>query len=227
MLTSSGYRCVRTITLLLLTGVGCSVYDTAQDNSASNGASGQSGPSLKDTASWIERNLVGVNRVHSTEFVEIDPKKNLPKEKTRHTLNVVDTITAVSMNGCVLTVTKQSVTEGNGERETDTEVDQIPVEKLDEAKWSVVNAPPPTKRGNRLLTTIPTAFVSISLEASTDVITASLSSRPISSNETSTDTFKVGHFDVNTDDPKIAPRLVNAFKHAIQLCHATAKPDPF
>jgi hypothetical protein len=150
------------------------------------------------------------------------------KEVDRQASNTQESISAVSFEGCSLTLGQLT----KGDDYTAVTVSMIPLDRLTQSSWKVVQHPP-VKTENGLdsteVTISPASESVITLYAATNVITSKRKSSGNVPMEQLALPYegKSSSIAIDSDDESMPPRLVNAFNHAIQLCKVSAKPEPF
>ena len=187
-------------------------------------------PPLKETTDWIESHLVGLlhtSRKTAVAFRAAKKTKEL-KEVDRQASNTQESVSAVSFEGCSLTLGQLT----KGDDYTAVTVSTIPLDRLTQASWKVVHhAPVKTENGldSTEVTVLPASETVITLQAGTNVIASKRKSSGNVPMEQLALPYegKSSSISINSDDEAMPPRLVNAFNHAIQLCKANAKPEPF
>jgi hypothetical protein len=186
-------------------------------------------PTLSETVQWIEPHLSGLK--HTTRQTVVNTrlqKKGPPKEIGRESINRAETVSVASFEGCVLTL-GQLV---KGDDYTVVTISTIPFDRLTKASWKIDKYDPQrTEHGSDISDSSisPQSKVVITLESTMNAISwkRKLSGSAPLDLESMPYEGRSSSLLINSDDQAMPPRLVNAFNHAIQLCHVNMKPEPF
>jgi hypothetical protein len=189
----------------------------------------QNGPTLAETTQWIEGHVVGLMHGSSRTIVTYHLKKGkLPREAGRQNASSNESVSVAKFDGCSLTLGQLT----KGDDYTVVTVNTVPFDRLMKASWKVAkqeSSRSETKDEVTETTIVPDTVVLLTLEGSANVI----SYRRRSTGSIPLDWIKMpfegvqSSLVIRADDQEMAPRLVNAFNHAIQLCHKDLKPEPF
>jgi hypothetical protein len=205
--------------VLLLTAAAFAHSTTGQDN-VTNTTPQQ--PTLKETTAWLETHLVGLSRKSKVTTNYKATKKYHPKDADRQTSTFSNVVLEAGFNQCLLNIHEQSYVNDSVSSETFT---SISLDRMTQASWK--SQTQPGENTDKLSTTFdPDTYVEVRMNG----LPASAKWRMVSIPADDTDPPKAGSDDwysFATDDKDIAPRLVKALNHAIELCHAGAKPEPF
>jgi len=185
---------------------------------------------LKETTDWIESHLIGLTHTSRRAIVTYRaPKKNKPAvEVDRQIVNTHESVSVVSFEGCSLTLGQLI----KGDDYSVVAVNHIPLDQLTRTflKLEQQSGRKTTEGLESSETTIqPASFTSLTIEASANAITWKRRSTGSVPMEEIAIPFegKGKSVKIDSDDESLPPRIVNAFNHAIQLCHHNVKPEPF
>ncbi len=198
-------------------------------NGGQNAASNSSGPSLAETSDWLVSHLVGIAHGSAKTVVTTVWKKGKPpRESERQTIHTNESVVSVKFTGCSMSI--DQLTKGDDYSVITTS--SIPLGRLTKASWKFEKHDPTTSEGTEESTTttiVPASVAVITLESSTNVIVYRRKSTGSIPLEWVTTPFEgtASSLSIGSDDAEMPPRLINAFNHAIQLCHVDAKPEPF
>ena len=187
------------------------------------------GPTLAETTQWIEGHVTGLMHGRSQTMVTFRLKKGKPpKEEGRQNVSSTESVSVAKFEGCSLTL-GQLV---KGDDYTIVTLNTVPLDKLTSASWKeekLASSRSEAKDEVIETTIVPNSVALLSLEASTNVISyrrRSTGSIPLEWIKTPFE-GSLSTLVIRSDDREMPPRLVNAFNHAIQLCHKDLKPEPF
>ena len=187
---------------------------------------------LQETTQWLESHLVGVSSVFDMTTIDVDShgnpiktKKNSP-ENTPTVFHYTDTVTAAKIDNCLLVMSVREVIHtGRGAIDT-VWASKVPLDRMKGASWSERKIEPTVLQTERTTRT-PSTFNEILLNTSEKISFSSVTKTKEDGKTDSSVTDPDDKFSIVTDDSSIASRLVNAFNHAIKICRASAKPEPF
>ena len=215
------------ITLLALVFAGSM---SGRPNASPQATSTSTVPTLKETADWLVSHLVTVDHSSRETVVTFRAKKKgqEPKEVDRQITNTRESISAATFQRCSLTLT-QTI---KGDDYTYITVSTIPLDRMIDASWQMEKRDS-SKTADGLdsteTTIVPASFAAVTLQAATKAIT--FKKRSSGSVPLALDLMPyegtASSLVFTSDDAEMPQRLVNAFNHAIQLCHVDAKPEPF
>jgi hypothetical protein len=199
-------------------------------NPQSQSSAPQSGsPTLAETTQWIETHVVGVAHGSNRTTVTYQLKKGkAPKEAEHESVNTHESVSMTRFDGCSMSIGQLT----KGDDYSIVTISQVPFSRLIRASLKVENYPgakTETAQESSQTTINPGSAFVITLEAPTNVITyqrRSTGSIPLEWVKTPFEGVNASLV-IRSDDAEMPPRLVNAFNHAIQLCHKDAKPEPF
>jgi hypothetical protein len=209
-----------TAAVVLSISLPVSPHSKAQEASPSNAT-------LQDTTLWIQAHLEGLSHTESATTVSMDLKHKPPREIHRNTNVHTVTVQSVKFDGCTLTV----VDVDNWESFQDTTVSKIPLERMSLAEWKFTdNKPDVSSSANYSRTTswTPEWYGSVAISGTENSILWSrrtVNASDASENSSSSGSVKMTSF--ASDDEELGKRLVRGLNHAIELCKASAKPEPF
>ena len=211
------------LTLLLWLAVGGSANgEQASNQRAAN-------PTLGETSQWIQSHVVGVTHTSRKTTVTYRLKKGkLPKESERGVLNIQESVSVATFDGCTLTLGQLI----KGDDYSIVTVSTVPLDRLATASLKVENFDPvktATSQESSETTIVPASDFVLTLEASANVIAWKRKSSGNIPLEQVSIPFdgKSSSLRIHSDDQGMPPRLLNAFNHAIKLCHVDTKPEPF
>ena len=189
----------------------------------------QNGPTLAETAEWIEGHVTALTHGSSRTIVTYHLKKGKqPKEAERQNSSSHESVSVAKFDGCSLTLGQLT----KGDDFTVVTVNTVPFDRLTKASWKVEkleSTKNETKDEFVETTVMPDSVILLTLEGSAN----SISYRRRSTGSIPLEWIKQPFAGVESslviraDDQEMVPRLVNAFSHAIKLCHKDAKPEPF
>jgi hypothetical protein len=189
-------------------------------------AQASAGPTIEETASWLSSNLVGVQYALQRTTVRLDPKKKTPIEKSRRVFQDKWTIIQARMDHCLLAVTEKHDTETERWSSTDTKTSVVPLNKMQSVELKTIDNSKLESPMGSVETYVPVTYIVILVSADREVV--KWTSRSQMTGESATDDQGIRRFfDLGIDDPPLAQRLSKALSHAVDLCRASAKPDPF
>jgi hypothetical protein len=202
----------------------------ATEKSAPQSIVQSTGPTLAETTQWIEAHVTGIAHGHSQTIVtfRLQKKGKPPKEESRQNVSANESVSVAKFEGCVLTLGQLT----RGDDYTVVTVNTIPLDRLTSASWKeekLESSRSEAKDEVIETTIVPNSVALLSLEASTNVISyrrRSTGSIPLEWIKTPFEGAQ-STLVMRSDDREMPPRLVNAFNHAIQLCHKDKKPEPF
>jgi hypothetical protein len=187
------------------------------------------GPSLSETTQWIQSHLSGLSHTRRETVVDYKSKKGKPpREVQRQVINTHELVSVVSFDGCSLTLGQLR----KGDDYSIVTVSVVPMEKLLKASWKVEEnegSKSQTGEDSREITISPPSQAALTLETSPGAIAwkrKSTGSVPLDLDGSPFEGSSASLV-IHSDDQAMPPRLVNAFTHAMQLCHVNVKPEPF
>ena len=183
------------------------------------------GPTLEDTASWISSNLIGVHEAHQRISETLDPKTHIPKPKSRQVYQYDTVILQAHVDRCQLLVIEKENTQAPNWPSTETRIYAVPLDRMQSAELTTVDRSK-GESGSRINTYVPVTYTVIRVTADREVV--KWSAKTIESpGDTTSDQGVSKYWGFGTDDSALAQRLSKALSHAVDLCHASAKPEPF
>jgi hypothetical protein len=187
------------------------------------------GPTLAETTQWIESHITGLTHGRSQTMVTFRLRKGKPpKEESRQNVSSTESVSVAKFEGCVLTLGQLT----RGDDYTVVTLSTVPLDRLTSASWKVEELKSSRNEAKDEVvetTIVPSSVALLSLEGSTNVIgfrRRSTGSIPLEWIKTPFEGAQ-STLVIRSDDREMPPRLVNAFNHAIQLCHKDLKPEPF
>jgi hypothetical protein len=187
-----------------------------------------SAPTLAETTEWLSHNLPLLTSSYNVQFTRSAQKnKYAAKDWTEF---LVESVTAAKFDGCTLSFTTESIDNNGSLYSKVTSIYHVPLESLTPVEILTTN------RNNMDLklykaTLSSTSYQSFKLTAARAVIAASYRSisrigmDPETTSETTDE--RIPSVEIKGDDAALMPRVVKALNHAILLCRAAEKPEPF
>jgi hypothetical protein len=183
------------------------------------------GPSLKVTTDWLTANLVHM----AADFVKIHtPVADGPKHKaTAQELSKINsTVTTAAIQGCHLSITEQVSTTVGSASVTKTTVYEVPMENMKSVYLGISERP--TVKGSGFTDDyMPNAGRVVHINSLKPVIAYSTTITGGANAATSSDSGMTAVLDILGDDASLSQRVEKALNHAVHLCSATLKPEPF
>jgi len=183
------------------------------------------GPPLKVTADWLTANLLHMN----ADFVKIHtPSGETSRRKpTAQELSKIgSTVTAAAIQGCHLSITEQLTTTVGTNTVTKTTVYEVPLEHMKSVYLGVSERP--TVKGPGFTDDfMPIAGRVVHVNSLKPVIAYSTTITGGENAATSSDSGMTAILDILGDDASLSQRVEKALNHAVHLCSATLKPEPF
>ena len=189
----------------------------------------QTGPTLAETTQWIEGHVTALTHGSSRTIVTYHLKKGKqPKEAERQNSSSHESVSVANFDGCSMTLGQLT----KGDDFSVVTVNTIPFDRLTRASWKVAKLESTRNETKDELvetTIMPDSVILLTLEGSAN----SISFRRRSTGSIPLEWIKQpfegveSSLVIRADDQEMVPRLVNAFTHAIKLCHKDVKPEPF
>jgi len=189
----------------------------------------QTGPTLAQTTEWIEGHVTTLTHGSSRTIVTYHLKKGKqPKEVGRQNSSSHESVSVAKFDGCSMTLGQLT----KGDDFSVVTVNTIPFDRLTKASWKfekLESTRNETKDELVETTIMPDSVILLTLEGSAN----SISFRRRSTGSIPLEWIKQpfegveSSLVIRADDQEMVPRLVNAFTHAIKLCHKDVKPEPF
>jgi hypothetical protein len=181
-------------------------------------------PTLAETTQWLDEYLPQLTMSLVTTMTFTDRKKD-------NTRNFTDSeqVTAAKFTGCSLALEIRAINVVGGSATTTTTSYVVPFDKLASIDLSQQNRNSETIR-NHYFTYQPASFFTLTLTAKQPVILTSM--RMTDSDGSAINAGPPGYdrgavVKINADDQALLQRISKAMHHALDLCAAAAKPEPF
>jgi hypothetical protein len=201
----------------------------AQDIHPASNADTSGQPSLQETTAWLTTHLTGITSTYLWVRTHPEGKTNGGKKgpPPPEVSQVKESVTNASVDGCHLTLTTERDTTGQGLPVTRTSQFVIPLELMDNAYLGVTEHQPEKSSGETETFVPKTAnIIHIGGPLASIAYTAHDGGKAgATSGDNDSGTYHL--IELPNDDTTFTQRIVTALNHAIQLCHATLKPEPF
>jgi hypothetical protein len=223
--TLHSWKSITRFSLVVLVGLLATAPSFASTKTA---ISDDEGPALKITADWLTANLVHMN----ADFVKIhtpvaDGSKASHKPGAQELSKINSTVTSAAIQGCHLSITEQVTTTIGSSIATKTTVYEVPLENM-KSVYLGVSERPTVKGAGFNDDFMPNAGRVVHINSLRPVIAFSTTTTGGATNAaSSSDSGMTAVLDILGDDASLSQRVEKALNHAVHLCSATLKPEPF
>jgi hypothetical protein len=187
----------------------------------------QTGPTLSETATWLNQHLVGLAWNYERKQVRLN-RKGEPDEKHAIITPISETVTTARVSGCQVEFSiERRTNDVTGSPLSTLKSYRVPLDSVNTSNVSPQNNRENHKSEKFLVTTTPTSYSQLEIGGDRDVISKSETTVYSSGAPNRSDSEMTSFAFIKSDDAELLKRVAKAVAHAIDICRGPQKPDIF